>query len=130
MKYKFRYTLFLLFFITQGFAAPGKFKKTADGVIVYLDQTIPGNTSVVRLQVINNNIIRVTASSTPQLPDVTSLITVLNKPLASVWSVVKNGDNVLLKTSAVTASINLLTGAVKAQTSSLKFQPHLMKQLH
>ena len=112
MKYKFRYTLFLLIFITQVFAQPGKFIKTADGIIVYPGQTIPGNALVVRLQVINNNIIRVTASATPQLPGVTSLITVLNKPLAIVWSAVKNGDNVILKTVAVTASINLSTGAV------------------
>ena len=59
----FIHMLLLLTFGTQIFAnPPGTFLKTADGIIVYPAQKFPGNASVVRLQVINNNIIRVTAS--------------------------------------------------------------------
>lgn len=111
MKY-FLNILLLLFFVTNIFGnPPGTFLKTADGVIVFPSQEA-ANTAVIRLQVINNNIIRVTASSTPQLPKVNSLITILNKPLSSTWSAVKNGNNVLLKTTAITAFIDIATGAV------------------
>ncbi|HEY8689962.1 MAG TPA: TIM-barrel domain-containing protein [Chitinophagaceae bacterium] len=112
MKYKFLYSFVLICFIGKAFCNPaGSFVKTKDGIMVYPDQKLSGNVSVIRLQVINNYIIRVTASSTSQLPDVTSLISVVNT-LNSTWNALKNKNTVLLKTAAVTASVDLSTGAI------------------
>ncbi len=103
----------LLGFVEQALSNPaGTFLKSSDGIIVYPDQNLSGNAAVIKLQIINNKIIRVSAWPTPQLPNVKSLITVLNKPSNSTWTTEKSADKVLLKTSDVTASVNLLTGAV------------------
>lgn len=113
MKHKFFYILLLLGFVEQALSNPaGTFLKSSDGIIVYPDQNLSGNAAVIKLQIINNKIIRVSAWPTPQLPNVKSLITVLNKPSNSTWTTEKSADKVLLKTSDVTASVNLLTGAV------------------
>ena len=90
MKYKALYILFLLGLGIKSFShPPGSFIKTADGIIVYPDADLSGNAPVIRLQVINNNIIRVTASAAYQLPDVKSLISVLNHPLKTSWNILK-----------------------------------------
>lgn len=87
------------------------FTKTSDGILVYPDSKLSGNTKVVRLQVVNDKIIRVTASPSEVINDRKSLITVYNT-LSKNWSVLKQTDKVLLKTPAVTASVSLNTGAV------------------
>jgi hypothetical protein len=40
-----------------------RFEKTADGVTVFADAALSGNTCIVKLQVISDNIIRVPAAS-------------------------------------------------------------------
>ena len=86
-------------------------EQTKEGVIIYPDTRFSGNTKAVRLQVIADKIIRVTASPTTKIPDPKSLITVYNA-VSKNWTLVKSLDKVLLKTPAITATVLLSTGAV------------------
>ncbi|MEO6453608.1 MAG: TIM-barrel domain-containing protein, partial [Ginsengibacter sp.] len=82
-----------------------------DGVIIYPDNNLSGNAHAVRLQVINDKIIRVTAFPTIKIAEVNSLITVY-KSTSKNFTLLKKSDRVILKTPAVTATILLSTGAV------------------
>lgn len=85
--------------------------QTSDGLIIYPDLNFSGSTRSVRLQVISDKIIRVTASPFANFSDVKSLITVY-KSLSKNFSVIKKEDRVFLKTPLITASVLLSTGAV------------------
>lgn len=111
-----RLPAFLLLFITLYCSAlagvpPRHFVQTKDGVIVYPDINLSGNVRAIKLQVISDNIIRVTASATEKLPEVKSLITVYRSTKQS-WTLGTNSNNVVLKTPSLTASIRLSNGAV------------------
>ena len=89
-----------------------RYIKFSDGVVVYPDQRFSGNAQAVRLQVITNDIIRVTASPTKQFSKQESLVTVYEKTKTSGWTSALKADNVLLSTPAITATVSLITGAV------------------
>ncbi|HSU52380.1 MAG TPA: TIM-barrel domain-containing protein, partial [Segetibacter sp.] len=87
------------------------FIKNQDGVVIYPDTKVSGNTGAVRLQVITDKIIRVTASPATTFPNIKSLITV-NIPQSKNWSVTSAGGKVIVKTPAVPATVLQSTGAV------------------
>ena len=88
------------------------FSQTKEGVIIYPNPALSGNTKAVRLQVIADNIIRVTAAATAdKMPETKSLITVYTTTSKN-YTVTKSSDNVVVKTPAVTATVFLPTGAV------------------
>ena len=90
---------------------PIGFVKNVDGITVYPNINYSGNTQVVRLQVINDKIIRVTASPNKAISDKKSLITVVNATSKN-WTVTQMGEKVILKTPAIAATILQTTGAV------------------
>jgi alpha-D-xyloside xylohydrolase len=104
----------LFFFSAVSMAQPGNnYTKTSDGLIIYPTNTLPEQAKAVKLQVINDNIIRVIASPGKEFPAVKSLITVYkNNP--SSWDLVPGEDKtkITLKTKAITAVANLSTGNV------------------
>ncbi|HEX8358332.1 MAG TPA: alpha-xylosidase, partial [Segetibacter sp.] len=87
------------------------FVRTAEGVLVYPDPNLSGNAAVVRLQVITDKIIRVTASPTTAIPVTKSLVTVYNK-LSENWTALAKAGKVYIKTPAMSATVSLATGAV------------------
>ena len=91
---------------------PGSVVQTKDGITMYLDSNLSGGARVVRLQVVSDKIIRVTASATARFPAVKSLIAVYPATVAG-HTVEKKGDQVLLKTASLTASVQPATGAVR-----------------
>lgn len=87
----------------------GSFLKTSDGVIV--TPATPG-VAFVQLQVIGENIIRVTSAPVKNAPQRSSLI-ITGKPAGNVqWNVQENAGNITLTTPAITATVTLATGAV------------------
>lgn len=104
-----------LSFLFSGFCyawPPAKnYELTKDGVIIYPDSNLSGHARAVRLQVISNKIIRITASATKTIPEVPSLITVY-KDLKKNYAVTSSNGNVVVKTPDVTATIVSSTGAV------------------
>ena len=69
-----------------------------------------GNPQVVRLQVVNDNIIRIQATSEAQLPEKQSLIVV--KQTSNPKFTVTDGDVVSVKAQSVEARVEKATGRV------------------
>jgi alpha-D-xyloside xylohydrolase len=87
-----------------------KFTRVDDGIIVYPDQSTSGNAQTVRLSVINDKIIRVTASASNAFND--SSLIILNHSSQKNFTVNDLNDSIQLKTAALTASIKKKSGAV------------------
>lgn len=102
-----------LFIFLQLNASPSsnRVEQTKDGIIIYPDIRVSGNTRIIRLQVITEKIIRVTASPLAKIADLKSLIKVYDSTVRN-WTMTKTADHVVLKTEFVTASVFLPTGAV------------------
>ena len=106
-------TLFAWPVATYGRPDPS-FSKTSDGVIIYPDESLAGNTRAIRLQVISDNIIRVLASPQKEFPALKSLVTVRRNSQTPEWNLVPGQDkeNITLKTKLITAIANISTGNV------------------
>ena len=94
------------------------FIRTVDGVIIYPDTTISGNSRAVKLQVITDNIIRVISSPDPAILPRQSLITVYRNDPGAKWEVRSDDKEVVLKTRLVTATVIIATGAVRFTDSA------------
>ncbi|MCU7550176.1 DUF5110 domain-containing protein [Chitinophagaceae bacterium LB-8] len=103
---------FLSFFTNKAFAAPDPFIKTPDGIIVYTDSLVTGNSKAVKLEVVSDYIIRVLAAPGKELASSKSLITVYRRNPSLVWTTTSDKEKVTLKTKALTAVVQLKTGAV------------------
>ncbi len=87
-----------------------QFEKTADGVIVSLLQ---GQVKKVRLQVMSEKIIRVTALPGADFGVVPESIQVVAKPATNVpFTAEQAGDKLVLKTAQVSAELSLVDGTV------------------
>ncbi|MGZ5189880.1 MAG: TIM-barrel domain-containing protein, partial [Flavisolibacter sp.] len=94
------------------FANAGDFIKTAEGIIVRPDQAFSGNAKQVELKVIDDHIIRVIAVADLSISQDKSLIISTSQKRVVKWSVVSNKQTVTIKTSKLTAVVDLHTGAV------------------
>ena len=90
----------------------GPFQKTNDGIIVTLKSGDTHSTKNVRLQVVNDDIIRVSATPNGKFSDKKSLVTVYGKGQTSGWDATEENGNVVLKTATTIATISLTTGEV------------------
>ncbi len=96
--------------------APGAWEKTADGVIV---TPASGQSRKVRLQVMSDRIIHVTAVPTDGLETSKSLM-VVAIPAPGAFDVVANAGTVSLKTAKLTADVSLASGAVSFRDATGK----------
>lgn len=94
-------------------AAPAKhIERLKDGVLVKLDKATPGGVKLVRLQVITDYIIRVTASPADSILSTPNLMAVVEGSNTIQWTTEESNNAVLLKTAALTATINTDNGEV------------------
>ncbi|MEO6638213.1 MAG: PA14 domain-containing protein, partial [Ginsengibacter sp.] len=103
--------LFLIANVSYAWPPAKKFELTKDGVIVYPDSLFSGGTKAVRLQVISDKIMRITASADRRIPEVNSLITVY-KDLKKKYTVSGVEGKVIIKTPSIIATVLTSTGAV------------------
>lgn len=101
--------LFLL--IVSISAKAGDFVRTNDGIIVHPDASFSGNAKNVQLKVVADNIIRVIAIADNELQPLKSLIITTEQSNVK-FDVANNKEFVTLKTSMLTAVVNLQTGTV------------------
>ncbi|MDQ6902371.1 MAG: DUF5110 domain-containing protein [Bacteroidota bacterium] len=104
------------------FGQPGASKKmeqTKDGIIIYPNKNLSGNVQAVRLEVITDKIIRVTASPHLKFPATKSLITVYDT-FSKNWTVSEKNGIIILKTPALTATAIVSTGAISFADNSGK----------
>jgi alpha-D-xyloside xylohydrolase len=98
-------------------AQPG-YRKLDNGILV----TLPGNdihkAKTIRLLVVNEQIIQVTATPEHQLPEKHSLIRVAPFETKAQWSVSHTPDSVFLTTGQLKAALSLTTGEVAFCDSS------------
>lgn len=93
-------------------SAPPSFIKTETGVIVFTDPMFTGTANAVKLEVIADHIIRVTAAPGKEIVQTTSLITVYSRQPGLTWDVVPSEDLLELKTKKLTAKVDAKNGAV------------------
>jgi alpha-D-xyloside xylohydrolase len=103
---------FFAFAINDIFGAPPSYIQTKDGVIVFTDPVFTGTSNAVKLEVISDNIIRVTAAPGKEIAATQSLVTVYTKRPDLFWNVIPTKDSLTLKTQKLTAVVDLKTGAV------------------
>lgn len=89
----------------------GDFVRTNDGIIVHPEVAFSGNAKDVQLKVMADNIIRVIAVADEELQPLKSLIITGEKSDVK-FDVVNSNESVTLKTSKLTAVVNLQTGSV------------------
>ncbi len=100
-----------------------EYEKTKDGVIVCLQQAKNNDLKKIRLQVINDKIIHVSATPEDKFSDEKSLIIVPLNALKIPFVVETKNGTVVLSTKSVKAYVDLTTGEVKF--SDLKGNPIL-----
>jgi len=88
------------------------FIKIDNGVIIYTDASITGYSSTVKLEVIKDNIIKVTVAPGREPVTVKSLITVLEKEKGIAWELIDAKDSLVIKTQKITAVVDSKTGSV------------------
>ena len=93
-------------------AEPPSYIKTEDGIIVFTDPTVTGISHAIKLEVIADNIIRVLAAPGKEIISTQSLVSAYSKNPRLIWSLVPAKDKLSLKTKALTAIVDLKTGAV------------------
>jgi len=109
-KIKTGFSLFFLLIISLSGKA-GDFVRTNDGIIVHPDAPFSGNARDVQLKAIADNIIRVVAIADNDVQPLKSLIITGEKANVK-FDVVNTKESVTLKTSKLSAVVNLQTGAV------------------
>ncbi|MEI9809790.1 MAG: TIM-barrel domain-containing protein [Bacteroidota bacterium] len=106
-----------IFFISPAISiaqAGDNYTKTSDGIIIYPAYDGPEQAKAIKLQVINDHIIRVIASPQKEFQVIKSLVTVYKTISLPEWDLFRNDDktSITLKTKAISAVANLVTGHV------------------
>jgi alpha-D-xyloside xylohydrolase len=92
--------------------AQGDYKKITDGVLVYPDKRLSGNAAVVKLQVINDKIIRVIASPEKEPLQQESLVVLPQQAFTAFTVTEQANDKIILTTNLLQAVVDRKTGAV------------------
>lgn len=87
-------------------------QRLKDGLLIRLDKPTAGGAKQVKLQVISDKIIRVTASANDSISATPSLISIVSGNPDVKWTSDEKDNKVVLKTSELTATVNLGTGEV------------------
>nr|WP_303888133.1 TIM-barrel domain-containing protein [Dysgonomonas mossii] len=90
----------------------GPYQRTSDGIIVNLKTDNALATKNIRLQVVNDDVIHVSATPSYKFSDKKSLITIYDKTQTTGWDAKEENGNVVLKTASTIATVSLTTGEV------------------
>lgn len=94
-------------------AAGPSYTQLKDGVIVFTDPVYTGVSRAVKVEIVSEKIIRVTAAPGKEIVPANSLVTVYQKNIGLKWELIPSGeDSLKLKTAALTAVVSLKTGIV------------------
>jgi alpha-D-xyloside xylohydrolase len=131
----------LAFLSDQVIAQNPQWKKIPDGILLTF-KSHENSTHLLRLQVINSHIVRVTASPADSFSGKPSLM-VLKKVFHSVpWSVSVEGSHIILSTSFLKVSVSLADGQIQYLNADGKiilkektgggqsFSPEIVEDVH
>jgi alpha-D-xyloside xylohydrolase len=106
--------------------AQTKFKKLTNGVIVYTGKTSSAAARAIKLEVVANKIIHVTATPKNEFSTSPSLMVVANKAAPVKWNMVQKADQISVSTAAITATVSLASG--KVNFTDIKGKPLLSEK--
>jgi alpha-D-xyloside xylohydrolase len=89
------------------------YQKISNGVVISLKQAKADDVQTIRLQVVNNDIIHVTASPSKKLSETPSLIATYLATGDETWKVTQVKNNIILQTTTMKAIVSLKTGEIK-----------------
>ncbi|MBV7531478.1 TIM-barrel domain-containing protein [Chitinophaga sp. sic0106] len=113
----------------------GQIEKLTDGVLIRLDKPAKNGASQVRLQVMSDNIVHVTASPDKEISSTPSIMAVNATGNQAAWDYKDNGDFYTLTTKSLRVDVNKASGRVtfrhpggkiilaEAANGGRKFQP-------
>ena len=104
--------IFLTALLLTACGSSAGYKTEKDGVVVDVKAAHQNDVKKVRLQVVNNNIIHVSATPDKRFSDEQSLIVIPQEDKSTKFTVTENGNEVVLSTATLKASVNKLTGEV------------------
>ncbi|ADQ80260.1 glycoside hydrolase family 31 [Paludibacter propionicigenes WB4] len=105
--------LFFVFLTMPIVVLAASFQKISDGIIVSLNQSSSTKARTIRLQVITDNIIRVTATPLTKIQETKSLITTYADTKKTGWSAKQSGNFVVLTTATTKAFVSIKTGEIR-----------------
>jgi hypothetical protein len=85
----------------------------SDGVVITMPTNSDTKLKLLRLQVVNDKIIHVSATSNKELSKEKSLIAVAPVDNQSTWNLASNKDSVFLSTAELKAAVSLYSGEIR-----------------
>jgi len=110
---RFRSIMSFFIFATLVGCNCANYQKISNGVVISLKQAKANDVQTIRLQVINNDIIHVTASPSKKLSETPSLIATYLATGDETWKVTQVKNNIILQTTTMKAIVSLKTGEIK-----------------
>jgi alpha-D-xyloside xylohydrolase len=104
--------IILLALVVGACSRKGDYEKNKDGIVVRLDNTGGKEARLLKLEVITDKIIHVTAAPTDSFSTEKSLVVLPGAASTPAWSTEEADDAVTLVTSSLRARVSLLTGEV------------------
>ena len=101
-----------------GCASSSGYKTQEDGVVVKVQSPTQNDVKNVRLQVVNDKVIHVSATPESNFSEDESLIVIPQQGQPTAFTVSDNGDQVVLSTALLKASVNKKTGEVNFADST------------
>ena len=110
-----RYKIIVLFFIFATLVGCNcaNYQKLENGVLITLKQSSVNDVQTVCLQVVNNDIIHVTASPSKKLSENPSLIATYSPVTHTDWKVSQEKEDIILQTTTTKAIVSLKTGEIR-----------------
>jgi alpha-D-xyloside xylohydrolase len=105
----------VLFFFSTLFILPcfaGQIERLDDGLLVRLKQPAPGGTRQVKLQVVTDRIIHVSASAEDTFSSTPSLMVTATGRDGVKWDATESNEEVVLRTNALSVTVTLNNGRV------------------
>jgi len=103
------FACFILGVLTM--SCSGKYDKTEQGIVVHVEDNGTTNPKLVRIQVMGEKIIKVSATAEKKFADNQSLI-IVDQKMDTPYDVIENGDTISVKTSKISANVLCSTGEV------------------
>ncbi|QBN20353.1 TIM-barrel domain-containing protein [Flavobacterium nackdongense] len=103
--------LFVILIFFQA-AAQENVTKLSDGIEIKIKKPQRNDAAVVRIQVVSNSILHITASPTTTFDTTKSLMLVDLKPTATPFEVISSNENVTLSTANLKATVSIETGEI------------------
>jgi len=110
---RFRSIMSFFIFATLVGCNCANYQKISNGVVISLKQAKANDVQTIRLQVVNNDIIHVTASPSKKLSETPSLIATYLATGDETWKVTEVKNNIILQTTTMKAIVSLKTGEIK-----------------